>query len=200
MQNPIDPSEFMAGSGRGEPDAHDAFHAKCHRALDQLLGLSRRLANTHADEASRQLAAELVDHFSMAARQHHGDEERNTFPALLATGDPEAVRAVARLQDDHARLARDWLEIEPHLEAVASGQLWYDIDVISEGTEVFSALMLEHLALEESLVRASLHHNAAVRLQFTALGDTGSMPLLQAGGGPEPSGEPADRSHAGNRC
>ncbi len=163
MQDPIDSSESTPGPGRTYRDTRDAFHERSRRALDQLLRLSRRLANTHADPAARQLAAELVEHFSRASRRHHEDEELNTFPGLLVSSDPEVLRVVTRLRRDHVRLARDWLEIEPHLEAVASGQLWYDIDVISEGTEVFVALMHEHLALEDSLLPAPAQRNAEGR-------------------------------------
>jgi len=44
------------------------------------------------------------------------------------------------------------MELAPHLDAVASGQSWYDLDLLREGAAVFTALSHDHIALEESVI------------------------------------------------
>ena len=135
------------------PDGFDALDL-CHRqsllALGKLTAMVARLTEQGPDREVRDLAEEVIRHFSTTARQHHADEEAHVFPRLAAGGDPEIVQAVLRLQQDHDWLEEDWMELAPHLEAVASGQSWYDIDLLRHGSEVFIALMHDHMALEES--------------------------------------------------
>lgn len=57
-----------------------------------------------------------------------------------------------RLQQDHHWFEEDWLEIEPHLQAVARG--WRDehLAFLRDALPEFTALQHEHIALEESLI------------------------------------------------
>ena len=128
---------------------------ECHRqtlaALDNLEALVTRLeGGDSADAQARASAASVARHFSTTARQHHDDEERHVFPQLALNADPDIVQAVLRLQQDHDWLEEDWMELSPHVEAIASGQSWYDIDILREGTTIFAALSRDHIALEES--------------------------------------------------
>ncbi|MEO8311075.1 MAG: hemerythrin domain-containing protein [Caldimonas sp.] len=128
----------------------------CHRmtlaALDCLERLVAQIERREIDAAARTIAGEIVRHFSEMVRQHHEDEERHVFPALVSSSDREVVQAVLRLQQDHDWLEEDWMEISPHLDAVACGQSWYDVDVLREGVAIFAALSRDHIALEESLL------------------------------------------------
>jgi hemerythrin-like domain-containing protein len=103
----------------------------------------------------------VVRFFSTTARQHHEDEERHVFPKALAGSDAEIVQAVLRLQEDHSWLEEDWLELSPHLNALAAGHSLWDQDFLRDGTEVFVALSHDHMALEESCV----YPQARARLQ-----------------------------------
>lgn len=127
----------------------------CHRhmifKLGKLSALISRLAAPPDDEA-REMAADLVDFFAVTVRQHHEDEERHVFPKVLATGDAEAVRAIVKLQQDHDWLEEDWMELMPHLAGVASGLRGYDLALLRDGAAAFSALLLDHIALEESCI------------------------------------------------
>ena len=133
-------------------DVLDACHIQTVFALGKLAALVTCLASTGPDPQARAMAAEIVDFFSSTARQHHEDEERHVFPKLLARGDSEIVQAVLRLQQDHAWLEEDWIELAPQLDGVACGQDWYDIDALREGVEIFAALSRDHIALEESII------------------------------------------------
>ena len=137
------------------PDGFDVLDV-CHRqtllALGKLAALVSSLIKNGPDADSRGLAREVVEHFSTIARVHHEDEERHLFPRLLRNGDTATIEAVKRLQLDHAWLELDWREIGPHLDAVASGQSWYDLDFLREAAAVFTALSHDHIALEESFI------------------------------------------------
>jgi hemerythrin-like domain-containing protein len=98
------------------------------------------------------MAAELRDFFSTTFRQHHADEELHVFPSLLTSSDPAIEHAVQSLKQDHGWLEEDWREIEPQLDAIAAGQTWYDIDTLHEAVSVFTALLRDHVALEESVI------------------------------------------------
>ncbi|MEO8836551.1 MAG: hemerythrin domain-containing protein [Caldimonas sp.] len=137
------------------PDAFvclDDFHRRTAIALVRLAALMTNLLHGETQAGTRDLAWQVIEHFSVPARQHHQDEERYVFPPLIDGGDPETVQAVLRLQQDHGWLEEDWMELAPHLAAVASGQGWYDLDLLREGANVFIALSYDHIALEESLI------------------------------------------------
>jgi hemerythrin-like domain-containing protein len=169
------PSPLRLALGRGmtsslgpRQDLDDGFDALdvCHRqtllTLGKLAALVTRLRRHGCDATARALASEIVTHFSTTARQHHEDEERHVFPRLLASDDPDIVQAVQRLQQDHGWLEEDWRELSAQLDAVASGQTWFDLDALQEAATVFIALSHEHIALEESCIypqaRARLRH------------------------------------------
>ena len=138
---------------------------ECHRqTLDALAKLETIVARLEAgapDGETRALAGDVVRHFSTTARQHHEDEERHVFPKLATSGDKAIVQAVLRLQEDHGWLEEDWMSLEPHIDAVACGQSWYDVDLLREGSDIFAALSRDHIALEE----ACLYPEARARLQ-----------------------------------
>jgi iron-sulfur cluster repair protein YtfE (RIC family) len=133
-------------------DALDVCHRQSLLALGKLAALVSRLESIGSDADARALAAEVAQHFSTTSRRHHKDEERYVFPALLKAGDLETVQAILRLQQDHDWIEEDWMELSPHLDALASGQSCYDVDLLREGASVFTALMHDHIGLEESLI------------------------------------------------
>ncbi|MEO6746705.1 MAG: hemerythrin domain-containing protein [Caldimonas sp.] len=136
------------------PDAF-AVLDECHRqtlaALGELEALVAWLSEGNGvDEDVQSRATDVVRHFSTTVRQHHDDEERHVFPKLASSAQPEIVQAILRLQQDHDWLEEDWMEISPHVDAIACGQSWYDLDVLREGATIFAALSRDHIALEES--------------------------------------------------
>ena len=132
--------------------ALDACHLRMLAAADGLEELVVTLDRDGVTPAARASAAALADFYATTARRHHEDEERHVFPALLAGTDADIVQAVLRLQQDHGWLAENWMELSPHVEAIANGYGGYDMDTLRQGVEVFAALQRDHIALEESLV------------------------------------------------
>jgi len=137
------------------PDGFEALDA-CHREMlakvDELCALVNRLEHQGVDAAARESAGAIARFFTTTAREHHEDEERHVFPPLAESADPAVVQAVLRLQQDHGWLEEDWLELSPHVQAVAWGYGGYDIDTLREGSAVFAALLRDHIALEESFI------------------------------------------------
>lgn len=135
-----------------EFEALDSCHRDVLKTLDELARLIEHLDDKGVDAEAQALAADIVKFFNENSRQHHQDEERMVFPALLASADAELVQHVQRLQQDHGWLEEDWLELEPQLEAISKGYSWYELPALQAALPVFKALYLDHIDLEESLI------------------------------------------------
>jgi hemerythrin-like domain-containing protein len=129
---------------------------ECHRqtlgAIARIETIAERIEAGPPDAQTRALASAVIRHFSIVAREHHADEERHVFPKLAASGDPAMEQAVLRLQQDHHWLQEDWMTLLPHLDAIACGQSWYDVDVVREGGAIFAALSRDHIFFEECVL------------------------------------------------
>lgn len=154
--SPTSPTEF---------DALDLCHRQTLVAVGRLKALVSRLQAMGADREARLLAHEVIVHFAGTARTHHAEEERLVFPALVAQAEPELLQQLRRLQQDHVWLEEDWMELEPQLQAIAQGMSWWDIDNLRSAVEVFSALCIDHIALEESIIYPEAKARLAQRNQ-----------------------------------
>jgi hemerythrin-like domain-containing protein len=129
----------------------DACHKQIVSALGRMQDLLAHLEAHGVDATAQGLARDILTFFNETARQHHLDEEKHVFPALLHSGDDTLVRHVLHLQQDHGWIEEDWLELAPQFEAMAAGYSWYNIDQLNHALPVFAALYHDHMALEESL-------------------------------------------------
>lgn len=163
-----------------EPAPETAFDALdlCHRhtalALGRLASLITQLSRVEADSQIRALARSILDHFNVEMREHHRDEEQHVFPALAANGDAAMADTLARLCQDHSWIEQDWVELAPHLDAIANGQSWYDLDILREGGGILTTLCHAHVALEEALIYPqarsglSAEQSRAMRIEMTS--------------------------------
>jgi hemerythrin-like domain-containing protein len=129
----------------------DKTHRDIQLQIQSLHALVDTIASDGLNEANRGTARSILAYFNHEARQHHLDEEKHIFPALLASQDPEVVQTAQHLTQDHGWLEENWLEIEPSIEAATNGNLWFDLDELRHALEVFEALYADHILLEESL-------------------------------------------------
>jgi hemerythrin-like domain-containing protein len=101
--------------------------AACHERVVRMLALLARLRDhvrTHgADTQARQAAQDVMRYFDRAAPEHHRDEERHLFPALLARGDAEVRALVERLRQDHVRMEAGWAAARSLLAGIAEGRI-----------------------------------------------------------------------------
>ena len=147
------PADVPGASGAGSGFAAiDACHRKTLALLDELATLVTRLELDGLEPALCASAARIAAFFSTTAREHHEDEERHIFPALLNSPSPQVVQAVLRLQQDHDWLEEAWFDLAPHVMAVAAGRDTYDIEALRDGVPVLAALYLDHIELEESFI------------------------------------------------
>lgn len=132
--------------------ALDACHRRILAVVATLEDLVEDLDREGPSAASSATAASIADFLSGEARAHHVHEESFVFPALVRFSDPAIDDAIERLHEDHDRIEEAWMELEPHVQAIATGYGSCDMDVLKDGVPQLAALFREHIALEESLI------------------------------------------------
>ena len=133
-------------------DAPIENFSNCHtgilrrlQALDELPALLAPAAR------ARQIAEQSLDFFREAIFEHHLEEERELFPAVLASARPgaerERVQAMAdRLTAQHRALEALWKSLEKDLKRVAAGKDT-ELDAADLGTAFGLDYSLAHLDL-----------------------------------------------------
>jgi len=94
--------------------------------LDHLQALGGLPALLEPMARARKIAADTVSFFRDAVYEHHAEEERELFPAVLAsaTQGPERDKVqaiVAELAAEHRKVEAAWARLEPKLKALAKG-------------------------------------------------------------------------------
>lgn len=128
--------------------------AACHGRIEHQCTILRRLvphlARHGADGEARSAAARVMRYFDSSALQHHADEERDLFPALIesmAGSDAVCLRELLDgLAADHRELEARWRIVRAPLERVVAGE-----SVALEAADVESLVGLyeRHIAREE---------------------------------------------------
>lgn len=170
MHPPPHPSEERAGAWPSAPvEVLDACHREIIHTLQDLRSLVLHVRSTGLDETSQETARRIHLFLSTDAVRHHQDEERHVFPVLLRQDDPLLIRQVQQLQAQHGQLEAAWLALAPLLDAAARGHRWRDLDDIAVHVDDYTALYLEHIALEETEVypraRGLLGHEDLQRMR-----------------------------------
>ena len=129
----------------------DSTHRDIHQQIRRLHALVDLIESSGLNAATRTEAGEVLAYFNGEARQHHLDEEKHIFPALLSSQNAELVQAAEHLTQDHGWLEENWLQIAPSLAAATNGNHWFDTLELRHALEVFEALYLDHILLEESI-------------------------------------------------
>lgn len=98
-------------------------HAGITTKLQALAGLPALLAPA---AQARHLAADSLAFFAEVIEEHHSSEERELFPAVLASATKGAEREqvqslVERLVAEHRLIEAQWARLVPGLKAVAKG-------------------------------------------------------------------------------
>jgi hemerythrin-like domain-containing protein len=128
--------------------------SECHAGiLKQLDSLAAVPGLLDPAARARRLAGEVLDFFRAAVHEHHAEEERELFPAVLASAQDEDERAyvrgiVERLTREHRQIEATWQRIEPGLKDVARGRDT-ELDPLSVASLV--ATYRAHAAYEEQV-------------------------------------------------
>ncbi len=140
------------------------------RALDELPALLAPAAQ------ARRIAEQSLAFFREAVFEHHLEEERDQFPAVIASARPtdewSHVKALTeRLTDEHRRIEALWNTLESGLKRVAKGQST-ELDVsdlhrlVSEYTAHAQFEEADFLPLAQTILGRNSNHMAALGLSL----------------------------------
>ena len=101
---------------------------------------------------ARKIAADTLKFFRDAVYEHHSEEERDLFPAVLASAvkgpERDHVRVmVDQLTAEHRTVEAAWKKLEPELKKVAKGQ---DCELNTEAIDHLVRKYMAHAAFEEA--------------------------------------------------
>ena len=136
-------------------DAHQVespalCHASIRRGLDALGELP---ALALAAERAQDVAATTLALFDASVGEHHGDEERELFPAVerSATRGEEAMRVAAiakRLTAEHRHIESLWQQVRPMVRRLAAGRhALVDAHAVAQLLDIYA----EHASFEETV-------------------------------------------------
>jgi hemerythrin-like domain-containing protein len=125
---------------------------------------------------ARLIAEESLEFFREAIFEHHLEEERELFPAVIASAQPgaelERVKAMAkRLTDEHRAIEALWKQLEKGLKPVAKGQSTrLDVSELHRLVTEYKAHAAyeetEFLPLSEEILGRNSNHMAALGLSL----------------------------------
>lgn len=160
-----------------DADAPLTNFSQCHEGiLKRLTALDELPALLVPAARARQVAEQSVEFFREAIFEHHLEEERELFPAVLASAHPgeetERVQVmVRRLTNEHRLLESLWKRLESDLKKVAKGQSTdMDVSELHRLVADYSAHArfeeAEFLPLSETILGRNSNHMAALGLSL----------------------------------
>jgi hemerythrin-like domain-containing protein len=177
-------TSFGARSTRGvtmntavDTEAPISNFTNCHSGiLKRLNALDELPALLEPAARARQIAEQSLEFFREAIFEHHLEEERELFPAVIASAKPgeelERVKAMTkRLTEEHRMVEALWKRLEKGLKQVAKGQST-DLDIgevqrlVTEYTAHASFEEAEFLPLSEVILGRNSNHMAALGLSL----------------------------------
>ena len=101
---------------------------------------------------AQRIAESTLNFFRKAVYEHHSEEEKELFPAVLASAQPgderDRVRAmVDALTVEHRDIEDLWSRLEPQLKKIVKGQ---SLDIDTAAVEHLVRKYLAHAKLEEA--------------------------------------------------
>lgn len=126
--------------------------SNCHGGiLGKLDALDRLPALLAPAAEARRIADDSLEFFTSVVYEHHAEEERELFPAVLASAVKGAEREqvqvmVDRLTQEHRAIELAWEKLKPHLKAIAKG---HDAALDTEALAALVAHYKAHAQFEE---------------------------------------------------
>lgn len=127
--------------------------SNCHGGILAKLDALDRLPALLAPAAeARRIAEDSLGFFTEVVYEHHAEEERELFPAVLASAERGAEREqvqalVDRLVREHRDVEAAWERLKPHLKQVAKG---HDTSLDGEALGALVAHYRGHARFEET--------------------------------------------------
>ena len=158
-------------------DAPLTNFSHCHEGIVSHLDSFAELSALLEPAArARAIAQETVSFFRAAVFEHHSEEERELFPAVLSSAQPGEERdkianMVEWLTQEHRDVESLWKQLEPALKKVAKGQ-----DAAIDGSAIAHLVTkykahahfeeAEFLPLAETILGRNGNHMAALGLSL----------------------------------
>lgn len=151
--------------------------SQCHAGILQHLDMfGEQPALLAPARRAREVAEDIVSFFRAAAFEHHEEEERELFPAVLkdARAGEERQRVeqmIDALTREHRDIERQWAALEPQLKKLAKGRpANIDPQAISHLVAQYKAHARfeeqEFLPLSEQILGRNHSHMAALGLSL----------------------------------
>lgn len=144
----------MSGTPAAPDSAPIQGFAQCHVGIVQHLEeLARLPALLEPARQARQIADETLKFFRSVVFEHHAEEERELFPAVLASAHKGEERdqvqlIVDRLTQEHRQIEGVWSDLERALKRVAKGG---DADLDGAAVAALVRDYLGHARYEEGV-------------------------------------------------
>lgn len=128
--------------------------SQCHAGiLTHLQALGTLPALLEPATRARQIAHDTLGFFRDAVFEHHAEEEKELFPAVLASAtkgeEHDRVQALINtLTAEHRKVEAAWAKLEPKLKAVAKG---HDSDVDGADIQALVQTYEAHARFEEDV-------------------------------------------------
>jgi len=128
--------------------------SQCHVGIvAHLKSLGELPALLEPAQRARAIAAETLKFFRDSVYEHHAEEERELFPAVLASAvkgeERDKVQSLVNmLTAEHRKVESAWTKLEPRLKAIAKG---HDADIDGAEISLLVQTYLAHARLEEEV-------------------------------------------------
>jgi iron-sulfur cluster repair protein YtfE (RIC family) len=129
----------------------DGF-SRCHLGiLAQLAAASELPQLVAAADKARHVASDTLALFESSVFEHHGDEEKDLFPAVQRSAvqgeeSERVAQMTRRLTSDHRAIEALWSQLKPDVKAVAHGR---SVEFDAAALESLVRLYLAHARFEE---------------------------------------------------
>ena len=126
--------------------------SQCHVGiLSHLQSFAKLPALLEPAAQARRIAESTLSFFREAVYEHHAEEEKELFPAVLASANAGAERErvlaiIDKLTREHRQIEARWAKVEPELKAIAKGR---DTSVDSAAINAIVESYKAHARFEE---------------------------------------------------
>lgn len=134
-------------------DAPITSFSQCHVGiLSHLKAFGDLPALLEPAARARKIAEETLSFFQDVVLEHHAEEERELFPAVLASAAPgdelQRVKSIVdRLTREHRQVESTWAKLKPHVKKIAKGET---AELDTSAVEVLVRDYGAHAAFEEA--------------------------------------------------
>jgi hemerythrin-like domain-containing protein len=151
--------------------------SSCHVGIvSQLTRLGELPALLAPAELARKVAQDTLDFFKRVVYEHHAEEEKELFPAVVSSAHAGVERIhvetlIRDLTEQHRHIEKLWTSIEPELRHIAKGQGHHlKVDHLNELVKTYYAHArfeeAEFLPLSETILSRNSNHMAALGLSL----------------------------------